>query len=482
MASVKKNFLYNSAYQILTMILPLVTSPYVARVLGADGIGINSYTYSIVYYFVLFAKLGLQNYGNRTIAIVRNDKKKLNQTFSDLYALHAIITLVVMAAYLGYVTAFGGQYKLIFLLQGGYLIGQLLDISWFFFGIEEFKVTVMRNTIIKVLVVVCTLLFVKDANDIWIYAAILAFGSAIGDSSVWLNIKRYVTFVKPDLRSFGTHFKGMLIYFIPATAVSLYKVLDKIMLGAMAGTVQTGLFENSEKIINICLGLVTALGTVMMPRMTNLIARGKKEEGQKLIRQATDLSYVASFAMAFGIIGVANVFSTVFWGEEFASCGGLMSVLALSVIFSAIANVIRSQLLIPQGMEKLYISSVCFGAVVNLVVNMIFIPKWQAAGAVLGTVAAEGTVFAIQMFFTRKEMPHGKLLLKNIYFAFLGLAMCILCRLIGDRLGASISTLILQVASGSVFYITGALLFWKLTGQREYLAAIGNMFKKVIRR
>ena len=392
MASIKKNLAYQSFYQLLTMLLPLVTSPYIARVLGAEGVGIQTYTYSIISYFVMVARLGLNNYGNRVIARVRADRNQLSQSFCDLYTLHAAVTLPVLAVYVAYVLFCGGEYRMILLLQGGYLIGQLLDINWFFFGIEEFRVTVTRNTVLKVLTVVMTFVLVRGEEDVWKYAALLAAGSVLSESAVWLFVRRHITFVKPNIATFRVHLTGMLVFFVPAVAVSLYKVMDKIMLGAMAGTEQVGLYENSEKIINICLGLVTALGTVMMPRMTHLAASGDDREGKRLLQRSAEFVYIGAYAMAFGIAGVAQVFPAVFWGEGFSACTPLMCGLAVSLVFTAAANVIRTQFLIPQGRDRIFVSSVCVGAVVNLALNYVCIPRMGAVGAVVGTVGGNGGV------------------------------------------------------------------------------------------
>lgn len=185
MTSIKKNFLYNAFYQVLTLILPLITTPYISRVMGAERVGVYSYAYSIAYYFGMFILLGTNNYGNRTIASVRDDKKILSKTFWSIYAMQLFLGLFVSTVYLMYVFVIAEE-QMMALLQIIYLISVALDISWFFFGIEQFKLTVTRNTIIKILTVVAMLLFVKSIDDLYIYALIMVGSSLISQIFLWI--------------------------------------------------------------------------------------------------------------------------------------------------------------------------------------------------------------------------------------------------------------------------------------------------------
>ena len=475
--NVKVNFIYQSAYQILTILLPMLTSPKISRELGADGIGIYSYTYSIVSYFVLIAKLGLDNYGNRCIASVRDDQAELNQTFSDLYSLHAIICAITMAVYGIYIMCFGGEYKVIFIIQGFYLIGQLLDINWFYFGIEKFKITVTRNAVIKISTVACVFIFVNSKDDVWKYVLILAAGSAISESLVWLLVKRYIKFVRPNVRSYKKHLGPVIVLFIPSIAVSLYKVMDKIMLGAMSNTFEVGLYENSEKIINICLGFVTALGTVMMPRMSNLVATGHVEESEKMVQKSARFILILSYAMCFGVIGISKVFPTVFWGEEFSTCDALLTGLAMSLPFTAIANVVRTQILIPQHRDKDYVFAVCIGAVVNFMVNYICISRFNAFGAVIGTICAEVIVCLVQLVAVQKKIPIWKYIAQSVPYILIGIFMTVVVRAIGNSMGVRVVSLVAQVIIGGIVYCAISLVYM-LISHDDLVSAITSKIKK----
>lgn len=466
MESIRKNFFYQSAYQILTIVLPLLTSPYLARVIGAEGVGIYSYTYAIVNYFVISARLGLHNYGNRCIATVRDDRAKLSQTFCDLYCLHVVVSAVAIIAYIGFIFLYGEEYKKIFIIQGLYLIAQLLDINWFFFGIEKFKITVTRNMFIKLLTVASVFAFVREKQDFIKYIFILAFGSALSESIVWIFVGNYIEFVKPSLRACRKHFFPMTVFFIPSVAVSIYKMMDKIMLGVISNTVQVGLYENSEKIVNICMGFVTALGTVMLPRMTNLMATGRMDESKGAIEKSAKIVLCLSYAMCFGIIGISAVFPIIFWGNEFQQCSYLMMGLAVSLPFTAIANVIRTQYLMPRHHDKAFVLAVCAGAVINLAVNSVCIPQMDAMGAVVGTIMAEILVCLIQLIAAQKEIPIWRYAVESLPFVLFGGIMAVVVYFMGVVLGYRLLTLVLQVCVGGFIYILCSGIYLSTIGKK----------------
>ena len=316
MKSIQKNFIYNVLYQILLVILPLITAPYISRTLGAKAVGVYSYTYSVAYYFLLIAMLGIGNHGNRSIAAVRDNREELNKTFSSIYALQVSTFSIAIITYIVYLFVIVKDNRLIVLLQLLYVTSGLFDIGWLFFGLEQFKLTVTRNTLIKISTVLLMFIFVHKPSDLWKYTLIMAAGTLLSQAYLWIYVKKYVTFVKCSLREIISNVKPVLILFIPVLAYSIYKVMDKIMLGNMSSYEQVGFYNNAEKIINIPMGIITALGTVMLPRMSNIVAKGDKEKTSDYIRISIKLVTLLSSAIAFGLMGISNVLSPVFFGEE----------------------------------------------------------------------------------------------------------------------------------------------------------------------
>lgn len=450
--SVKKNFIYNLSYQILIMILPLITTPYISRVIGAEGIGIQSYTYSIANYFVLFAMLGLNNHGNRSIAMVKSDQGKLDKTFTSIYLIQAVMSIIMIVLYIIYIMFFVKNYKIIFVIQLMYIIGALFDINWFFFGMEQFKITVTRNTIIKLMSVISIFIFVKSENDLYLYSLILALGTLISQLILWSFIIRYVKFTKVKFDDVKEHIIPMLVLFIPAISVSVYKIMDKIMLGAMSTVTEVGFFTNSERVISIPLGIITALGTVMLPKMSNLLSNGKNKEAQKYINLSLKFSMFISIGSMFGLIGVAGNIVPAFLGKGFDRCVNVVSLLSVTLLFMAWANVIRTQILIPKKKDKVYIVSTLLGAIVNVIINIVLIKKFGAMGATVGTILAEATVSIYQTLMIRKELKIKRYLKDIIIFMIAGIFMFLTIKYLGYILGSSLLVGIIQIFIGGIVY------------------------------
>lgn len=452
MNSVKKNFAYNFIYQILIMILPLITAPYLSRVLGADGIGTYSYTYSIAYYFTLFGMLGLNNYGNRSIARIRNDKEKLSKAFWEIYGMQVITSIIIFIFYLLY-AGFARTNRTISILQGCFVISVLFDINWFFFGIEEFKITVTRNTIIKLLTLILIFVFVKSKNDLIIYILIMAMSTLLSQIVLWPFLIKKIYFVKPKWVDIIKHFSQNLVLFIPVIAVSIYNTLDKIMLGYMSSMIQVGFFDNSQKIITIPMSAITALGTVMLPRMSNLISLGKRNESYEMIEKSMLFIMLLGSAFMFGIAGISSVFAPLFFGQEFKDCGSLITLLSVTIIFICWANVIRTQYLIPNGEDKIYVITVLLGAIVNIIINYLLIPNLGAQGAAIGTIAAEATVCISQTIMVRKELNIKQYFKNGFPFLLIGLVMYLTLKYLELGHTITIKFLILQIIVGATTYI-----------------------------
>ena len=218
--------------------------------MGAEKIGIYSYAYSIASYFGLFILLGLSNYGNRTIAAVRDDKKKLSRTFWSIYLMQMLMAIIVINIYIGYVVLVANN-KLMAWIQLIYIISVALDINWFFFGMEQFKLTVSRNTIIKILNVILIFIFVKDKNDMYIYGVIMCLGSLISQIFLWIFLKEFIICVKVKINDILGHIIPNLTLFVPVIAISLYTTMSKILLGSLSSMEAVGFYENSNKLTSI---------------------------------------------------------------------------------------------------------------------------------------------------------------------------------------------------------------------------------------
>lgn len=479
MPSIKKNLIYQISYEVLVMLLPIITSPYVSRVLGAMNIGIYSYTYTIANYFVLFAALGIRNYGNREISRVRDDKVKLNKTFSEILSLHILISLVVVLGDIVYTFTMANQeYKLYSLIFGLYVLGALFDISWLFFGLEQFKTTVTRNTVIKFVSVICIFVFVNNENDLWKYVLILALGNFLSQLYLWAYTGKYVEFTKVTFAGIMRHFPQMALLFIPTIAASLYNYMDKIMLGVISGNTQLGFYDNSEKIVFVVVSVLGSLGTVMLPRMSNLIAQGETQKSKKYINDSMHVVILMASAFTFGIIGISKVFAPVFWGEEFTECSLLISALAITLPIRGFAIVLRTQYLIPSKKDKEYTMSVCSGAVVNIILNLVLITPFQAIGAAIATIAAEGSVCLVQILYCRKELPVISYIKSTAAYVLIGILMGSIVYCIGLVLQPNIKTLCIQIIVGVVLYLIMHAIYFKIKRPKLIIELIRSIKTK----
>ena len=478
MKSLQKNFLYNVLYQILLVILPLITAPYISRTLGATAVGVYSYTYSVAYYFLLIAMLGIGNHGNRSIAAVRDDRKKLNKTFSSIYSLQVITFSIAILAYAIYLVLFVKDNRLIVLLQLIYVTSGLFDIGWLFFGLEQFKLTVARNTLIKISTVVLMFVFVHKPSDLWKYTLIMSAGTLFSQAYLWLYVKKYVSFEKCSVKEITSNIKPVLILFIPVLAYSIYKVMDKIMIGNMSSYDQVGFYNNAEKIINIPMGIITALGTVMLPRMSNIVANGDKKRVDDYIRISAKLVTLLSSAIAFGLMGVSSVLAPVFFGDEFIACGEIIRLLSVTVFFIAWANVIRTQYLIPKKRDSIYLTSTMVGAILNLIINWMLIPKYQANGAAFGTIVAEFSVMLVQMVAVKNELPMRKYIMSYSPILIIGLIMAVLVDRIGIKLGVSVSTLAIQILAGGFFFCIATIAYLRISNDEMWRLGLDSIKKR----
>ena len=403
MVSENKNFLMNVAYQLLSYVFPLVTVSYVSQCLGVTNIGTYSYTYSTVYLFMLLGMLGINNYGNREIARVRDDKQACSFIFFSIYKLHLLTVGLASIGYVIYIQCIVSEYEKLFWLQAIYLFSAFLDVNWFYFGLEKFKLTITRNCIIKVASLILILFFVRTEADLDQYTVIMAGSTFLSQLYLILILHRYIVNVHTTLHDSLHHLRGCCILFIPVLAFGIYRVMDKTMLGAMATVTELGYYENAERLINIPISIINALGTVMLPRMSYLL-KNHSVESTKAIYASMKLALLLSCMMAAGIFLVSNDIVVVLFGYDFYKSGEIIRILSITILASAWANVIRTQYLIPSGKDTIYVISTIGGAVVNLLLNIVLIPKYGAYGACLGTIAAEYFVMIYQTVKVRRVL------------------------------------------------------------------------------
>lgn len=472
--SIVKNYLYNLTYQILILILPLVTASYLARVLGATGNGIYIYTYTIVNYFILFGSLGISMYGQREIAYVQNDKSKMKKIFIELVSFRFIT--IAIASIIYYFTFMRvGEYRQYYRILFFELVAAAFDISWFFQGLEEFKKTVIRNIIVRLTSVALIFLLVKQPSDLSKYLTIYAFADLLGNISLWLYLPKYFNGIKVKNIDIFKQLPAIALLFIPQIANKVYNMLDTTMLGKIiVDKAETGYYEQSQKIIRVLLTVVTSLGTVMVPRMASMFANGEKEKINEYMNKSFNFTYMLSFPIMFGLIAISKDFVPWFFGPGYTKVITLMIIIVPIILLMGIANIIGTQYLIPTKRQKEFTISVVAGIGVNFVLNYIMIRAWQSVGACIATVISQLVVDLVQIYYIRNEI-NLKAVFKLSYKYFLaGFAMFVCCMLVQSMI-SGIICVVIQMAVGVIVYF-GILILFK----DEFIYLLINKVKEKI--
>ena len=453
-----KNFIYNTLYQILVLLAPLITTPYISRVLGVTNIGIYQYSQSIANYFVLIGAVGTTLYGQREIAYLQDKPKERSIAFWEIEIFRISATLLCTVIYSA-VFCTHGKYPEVYMILSLEVIATAFDISWLFMGMENFKITVIRNTIIKLMGIVCVFLFVKGPEDLGIYTLCLTAPLFIGNISLWFSLKKYLVktelTVSELLRGIKVRMKPIFALFLPQVAQDVYLLLDKTMIGLFgSGIDQVGYYSQGQKIVKIVLLLVTSLGTVMLPTMSALYARGDHEGVKKSITAAFRFIYMLSFALLFGLCAIASGFVPLFFGKGYDPVVNLIIIISPILVIIATSNVIGKQYLLPTNQQNAFTASILAGAGVNFVLNLILIPFWDAAGASVATVLAELTVAVMQCLYVKDQLPLKQCILSGIRYGIYGAVMFAAVRAVGTVLsGTSVLILMTQICVGAVVYI-----------------------------
>ena len=464
--STKKNAAYNVAYRMFSVFLPLVTAPYLSRTVGKDGVGLYSLAWSVSYIFCLIGMLGLNDYGVRTIAQARDDRARLDRTFSAIWQMQLLVAGATLIAWFGYVFFVAGEEKTIALHLTMMSVSCLCSLDWCLMGLDIFRPIALRNTFVKLAAAACVFLFVKEKADLWIYGFVWSLATLAGNVMSALSLRGKVKYIRVPMRESLRHLAPCAVLFISVLAVNIYRTMDKIMVSAIAGVDENGLYENAEKIIYCLSGFISAIGTVMMPKVAHMLQRGETERIARHIDRSMELILCMVSALAFGIAAVAERFAPLFYGEDFRYSGTLMIPLAFTLIMIGFANVIRTQVVLPQKRDSIFVKSVCIGAAVNLAANACLIPAMKSMGAVAGTLLAETAVPVVQYWILRKELPYRQYLrYAGIYAAF-GTVMLLCVQLEGRLLAQNTwLNLAVQAVSGAAIYGGLCLGYWKLAGK-----------------
>lgn len=454
----KRNYFYNTLYNVLNILLPLITAPYLSRVVGVENIGIYSYTFAIIQYFIIFAKLGLSNYGARQISYIKNDKILLSKTFSSIYYSQVIVSFIVTGTYVFYLSLIN-KYVLISSILSIQVFITFLDIDWLYIGLELFKKISIRNIIVKLISVIMVFMFVKNKNDLWIYALIMSISVCFSFLLMWINIHKLVHFTKVSFNDIKTHFIPNLKLTLPVIAVNIYRTIDKVMLGTLSNITQSGLYENAEKIIYCLCSFISSYGTVAMPRMSNLVSQRKYKEVEKQTEKSMSFMFFIVSPMCFGIMSISDFLMIIVFGIEFKDAAILITLLAVTMLFIAWNNVIRMHYIIPHKLDYIYIRSVTLGAIMDVIVNLLLISKIGALGATIGTLVAEFIAPLYQSLVLKRKLDLKKFLKDIIPYLSSSILMMLFLLFIKRKFQITLVNLLILIFLGGLSYLFLLIIF-----------------------
>lgn len=321
---VVKNYLYNVGYQVLAIIVPLITSYYVSRVLSPEGVGANAFTNSIIQYFMLLANIGIGYYGNREIAYVRDNKQKMAETFWEIQIVKTVMTVVAYLSFVVFMAFYSGN-KTYMWAQSINLLAVAFDISWLYQGLEDFKRTVLRNTFVKITSMIAIFIFIKSPKDVALYIIVLALSTLLGNLTLWPHaVNNYGHVDRGTKLNPWRHFVPTVTMFVPQIATQLYVQLNRTMLGLMVDQKASGFYQYSDNLVKLILAFVTATGTVMLPHVANAFAQHDMEKVHKMLYKSFDFVSALAYPMMFGIAGVSMTLAPLYYSFKYAPVGPAM--------------------------------------------------------------------------------------------------------------------------------------------------------------
>lgn len=453
MKNIKKNYLYNLSYQILLVIAPLITTPYISRILGVKGIGVYSYVVSIVQYFVTVAVWGSALYGQREIAYVQNSVWERSREFWSIFIFR------FMTAFLSYISFLMVSYKLesnkyLYFVVSVNIINIAFDITWFFQGLEEFGRIALKNFIFKVINIILIFIFIKQEEDLIFYALIVCGSTFIGNLSLWLQIPQFIKLVSIKDIHIIDRIPIITSLFIPTVAIQIYTILDKSMIGIITKDYsQNGCYEQAERIAKMTLTIITSLGNVMFPRIGLYFSQNDKKNLQRAMYESYQFVWCLGVPLALGVIGIADNVIPWFLGEGYELSIPMLKIFSVLILAIGFSNVTGIQYLIPIKKQKLFTKTVSVGAIVNLTMNLLLIPPIGAVGAAIASVTAEVVIAVLLLNYIKGEFSIKRIAIMGKNYIFAGTLMYIVLRVENRCMVASVANSVLMIITGVTIYI-----------------------------
>lgn len=448
------NYIYNMMFTSLNLLFPLITLPYVSRIIGVDGIGKVNFANSIVNYFLMVASLGIPLYGVREIAKVRNDKERLSNTFSEIFTINLLSTIFCITIY--YLMVFNIEYfkndRTLFYISGISLLLNILNIDWFFQGLEEYRFIAIRSSIVKLISIILLFTLVRNRSDYIIYALINVI--ALSGNNI-INIMNMTKITKISFKNLNikNRIAPISILLSIQVAISIYANLDTTMCGILANDESVGFYSNAVKINRVIVTIVISISTILLPRLSYYVENNMMNDFKRIVNLVFKMLLFIGIPAMVGSFILSKEIIIIMFGSEFIPAIITMKILSPLIIILSIGNLFGTQVLVPLGKEKKLLISVLLGSIINFTLNIILIPIYKENGAAFATVVAEFIIMVVQVYFAKQKIRVYLSFKEFITIIISNISMLIVIIILKIILSNILITLMLSIILGGGVYL-----------------------------
>ncbi|HEM5207446.1 TPA: flippase [Streptococcus suis] len=479
-SSVKLNFIMNFILTISNFIFPLITFPYVSRVLQAEGVGTINFATSIITYFSMIGMLGIPTYGIRACAKVRDDKEKLDKTVFEIMLLNSLVMgLSLMLLFISVISIEKlASEKVLYLVLSSTLVFNVLGVDWLYRSLERYTYITIRSILFKLFSVILMFLFVRTSDDYVIYGAITVVAAVGSNLLNFINLHKIISLRPINELNIFQHLKPTLTFFLLTVSTTIYLNVDTTMLGFIKGSKEVGYYSAAVKVKQILVSVVTSLGAVLLPRLSYYYEQGKMEDFERLTQKALNFVFIVSLPMVAYFILVSKQAILFLSGESFLPAVLPMQLIMPTVLFIGLSNLMGIQILVPTNREKLVVYSTIVGAVVDIIVNVFAIPALGASGAAIAGTIAECSVTIVQFLFLKEFILP---IFKKIHFVKISLSLVLATMLtVGMLTVIQLNVFWTLAVSASLFFVVyGISLFLQ---REEFVVEIWNLILSKVKK
>ena len=497
--STKANYLWNLAFQVFLIIVPLITTPYVSRVLGSDGIGKFSFSSSIVYYFGLFAMVGFSYYAQREAAKYKEDKYNQSKIFWEIMILKSISTVLAVVAYLGLIFSNAlKDYNTLLFIYTLNVISVLFDTTFIFQANDDFKNITLRNFIVRLIMVVLIFVLVRTPDDLWIYTLLNAGGTILSTLIMIPFLGKYIVRVKTKDLNIVKHIKPTLRLFIPTIAISIYVMLDKTMIGLMVpgettvivdgvevvkkvSDLENGYYEQAEKIVKLVTTVITSLSIVMISKNVEFVQKHDEEGLKNNVYKAVRFTLMLGIPMTLGLICIATNFSPWFFGPGYEKVPYLIMILSIIVISIGLSGVFGIQYMVAVGRDKAFTIIVTSGAILNFVINLILVKYMYSYGVAISTAVVETLIAVADIIYLRKVLSIKRMIKDSYKYVISGAVMFGITFTLSYFIPSSVWGTLVLIGVGILTYALCILLL-RDSFVKEVIAHVLGKVKRVLKK